>query len=58
MHLTCGSVYLPISAEGEKIKIREFNFELTFNVLICDGLSQCSHWVTVTVSATFVSATV
>ena len=33
----------PISAEGEKIKIRQFNFELTFNSLICkgNGLFQC-----------------
>ena len=33
----------PTSAEGEKIKICQFNFELTFNGLICkgNGLSQC-----------------
>ena len=35
---------LPIIAKGEKIKIRQFNFELTFSGLICKGigLSQCS----------------
>ena len=34
----------PICAEGEKVKVRQFNFELTFNCLICkgSGLSQCS----------------
>ena len=34
----------PFRAEGEKIKIRQFNFELNFNRLICkgNGLSQCS----------------
>ena len=33
-----------ISAEGAKIKIRHFNFELTFNSLICieNCSSQCS----------------
>ena len=33
-----------MSAEGTKIKIRQFNFELTFNGLIWKGsdLSQCS----------------
>ena len=27
----------PISAEGAKIKVRQFNFELTFSDLICAG---------------------
>ena len=34
----------PLVSEGEKIKIRGFNFELTFNGLVCkgNGSSQCS----------------
>ena len=34
----------PISAEGEEIEVRQFNFELAINDLICrrNGLSQCS----------------
>ena len=37
-------IIIIIIAEGEKIKKRQFNHELTFNGLICKGigLSQCS----------------
>ena len=35
----------PLAPEGTKIKIRQFNFKLTFNGLICKGNDLSQRWL-------------